>query len=859
MKDISHLNHNPANQNLEGNEGQVPEIKYVSYMGVELPMASNRENAPKIENYSDYIEDAFSRDMERVIATGWALNEPVLIEGGTSLGKTVAVKKMCAQLGYEVHYQNLNNHTDPADLMGKYIPNAEAKNEGDPKYKFSDGPVTKSIRSSEGKIKVLLLDEYNSANPGAIIRLHEVLDAYKRSGDVTLTEDGNEIIKVNNPNLKIIALTNPPGGEFGDRRPLDSAQIRRWTYHKLPDELPKSTFLVSGMSLFGLGPKIIDISEEEKYTPINKNELSVKQLSEIPGMQEVFEQYAAFHETAKGLLKNKTLAKNQKQKFTYDDREEPRRVRNYIARFYRGDINTTMQEALRYFYAGKVLDIQDKAKLEELIRKIEYIPKVNPDRVGLGIAGAMEGKSKSGTPDGKIAPPTVDATKLEMLSSNIQLDVNINPFQVFTERGVKDRGAGLYSGINFNSWIRPNVKDKLETLSTSLSSFKLKENMTTEQIFNASDAKPFSIDEVKSVLAQMVNNQSLMTNGKNVPNAAEPLLTNGYGNIFLVEDLIDGKSQRFAVDARWRSDDREWLVGAHGLSAGWSAGVRVFWRNEPATPDGKITPEILDRVKASGYLDTSFDGKGVHTFRMEALSKEEALEKYKNSGGKTWIWDDLKNKMPYTTPEVIDKDVIILNFKKNISSEDAIQEMDKLGLRPMTYEELIQFASNNPEYQKQNILVALGSKHDFGGGLQVPVVNWGVEDRDLSAGAWDDWSNDYRFPSVRKDGVGDGVTKKVESAHKKEFLASIRKAMKELGGRVSGPKELSEELSGKYGETIDLNGIELPILSDDNIKTAKDRGAALRLTIVGVDENMFLEKYKRGELSTDNFVWIWEK
>lgn len=366
---------------------KVSKLEHKSYMGVELPMAEKRDTAPKIESFDDYVEEAFSRDMERIIATSWALNEPILLEGGTSLGKTTAVKKMCAELGYEVHYQNLNNHTDPADLMGKYTPNPNKGNENqnDPNYVFADGSVTKALRIEKGRIRVLILDEYNAANPGAIIRLHEVLDAYKRNGDVTLTEDGNEIISVQSNSLRIIALTNPAGGGFSDREPLDPAQIRRWSYHKLPDKLPNETFKAGVSALFGLGETKTPIDKnKEKFTPSNETSLSREMLSRIPGASDIVTQFFAFHEVAEKMVEDKEIGNNQRQKFTFDRREEPRRFQAYISKFFRGNIGETAREALRYFYAGKVLDPVDKAKLETMISGIDYKPEENPERQGLG-------------------------------------------------------------------------------------------------------------------------------------------------------------------------------------------------------------------------------------------------------------------------------------------------------------------------------------------------------------------------------------------------------------------------------------------------------------------------------------------
>ncbi|MDQ5957099.1 MAG: hypothetical protein QG614_73 [Patescibacteria group bacterium] len=397
------------------------DAKYKEYMGVKLPLAERRETAPKVETFKDYVEDSFSRDVERTIATSWALSEPVLIEGGTSLGKTTAVKKMCAELGYEVHYQNLNNHTDPADLMGKYTPNPNQRDESDPKYIFADGSVTKALRFEEGKIKVLILDEYNSAHPGVIIRLHEVLDAYKRSGTVTLTEDGNEVLEVKSEALKIIALTNPAGGGFADREPLDPAQIRRWSYHKLADKVPQSTFKAGVLALSGLGGNETAVdTTKEKITRSNDVSFPQERLGEIPGMQEIVTQYIAFHEAAQKMIEEKKIANNQRQKFSFDDREEPRRIFAYISKFYTGDIAEVTREALRYFYAGKVLDPRDKALLEEMIIKVDYKPVDNPSRQGLGSFGATPDTIQPTGPKNKKEFGNKLREALKILGSNVR-------------------------------------------------------------------------------------------------------------------------------------------------------------------------------------------------------------------------------------------------------------------------------------------------------------------------------------------------------------------------------------------------------------------------------------------------------
>ena len=155
----------------------------IEYLGVSLPKAKKNDgiHVPDREQYAEYINDEYAISLQQKIAIAFSQNEPILIEGGTSIGKTTTVKKMCSELGYEVYYVNLNGATDIGDLMGQHIGNVNKK-PGESDFKFADGQVTSGLRKEDGKIKVIILDEYNSAAPNIIIRLHEVLDALERDG-----------------------------------------------------------------------------------------------------------------------------------------------------------------------------------------------------------------------------------------------------------------------------------------------------------------------------------------------------------------------------------------------------------------------------------------------------------------------------------------------------------------------------------------------------------------------------------------------------------------------------------------------------------------------------------------------------
>lgn len=93
------------------------------------------------------------------------------------------------------------------------------------------------------------------------------------------------------------------------------------------------------------------------------------------------------------------------------------------------------------------------------------------------------------------------------------------------------------------------------------------------------------------------------------------------------------------------------------------------------------------------------------------------------------------------------------HFGRDISSEDAVKELDKLGLRSATFEELLFFGANNPEEQKKYPIVALDPARVFmyDGRRSVSGLSCGAYDRDLRLCLWDDgWHGRWRFAVVRK-------------------------------------------------------------------------------------------------------------
>jgi len=417
----------------------------ISYMGVRLPKAHNQESAfvPKREQYQDFIEDKFSLGLQKDIAISLLQGDPLLIEGGTSIGKTTTVRKMASDLGWEVHYANLNGATDVEDLMGRYIPNPNKKSPQDPEYIFVDGKVTSGLRQEEGKTKVIILDEFNSAAPNILIRLHEVLDSLQRGENVVLSEDASESIPVNKTNTKIIALMNPPGKGYFGREPLDPAQLRRWVYLKAPSDLPEETFSYSTDALFSLVPQQqegLDI----KTLPSRESSLLPEQLSEIPGIGEILGKYKEFHSAAKKLVRERKVAADQPQPFIYDDRMEPKRVRDFVLAFYNGDINETFQSALKYYYVNKLDSDIDRQKLNELIRHVEYVaPQNTSQRRGIdrGITSPAESRPLVSSESLK--------TEQEAWKNVLGVDIDIPPLPDSITPDVKEKLKNLGMELRF--------------------------------------------------------------------------------------------------------------------------------------------------------------------------------------------------------------------------------------------------------------------------------------------------------------------------------------------------------------------------------------------------------------------------
>ncbi|MEK7384088.1 MAG: hypothetical protein AAB262_12495 [Elusimicrobiota bacterium] len=92
-----------------------------------------------------------------------------------------------------------------------------------------------------------------------------------------------------------------------------------------------------------------------------------------------------------------------------------------------------------------------------------------------------------------------------------------------------------------------------------------------------------------------------------------------------------------------------------------------------------------------------------------------------------------------------------VHMDRDASTDEVLAEMDRKGLRPALYEELLGFAEKYPDEQRKFPIVALGSEADVSCLRHVAFL-WDDDDGRHLDLIWvdGDWDGDCRFLAVRK-------------------------------------------------------------------------------------------------------------
>ncbi len=389
--------------------------------GIEIHRNKERsELVPNAENFKDFILDKFSFDMLKRIAKAIALDQPILIEGEAATGKSYTVEYLAHLANMPVYRMSMNGQTDVTDLIGKWVPRTDtlrkrmedllknpekAKNhdvrklieakirikpvstdeiapekekemvgltreememialkEGidvpEGEWTWQDGDIPRQMESGAWSV----LDEVNTSEPQVLVRLNRPME---RGGDLVLHEDGSRKV-TRHKNFRLVATVNPPGGRYKGRVPLSAEWISRWNYQNV-GSLPSETRAERMMAAEGVPLEeemTVDVALFEPESEL-KPEEKLSDYYEADWIKDLFLKYAIFADSVQKLIVKREIAKDQKQTFDFDQRDD-QRFREYLRKFRRsGDMKGVIQEALEYIFMNKLTKAEDRKKVQD--------------------------------------------------------------------------------------------------------------------------------------------------------------------------------------------------------------------------------------------------------------------------------------------------------------------------------------------------------------------------------------------------------------------------------------------------------------------------------------------------------------
>jgi len=371
--------------------------KAVSYLGVEVPKGEGGRLVPKAEEFKEeyyYLEGHYTTMRE--VATALLLNKPILLEGGTGVyNKTTTIARMCRDLNMNYCKVNFDRETAREDVIGGHT--LKVDENGKEKLEWYDGDLMYAIRNGG----VAFLDEYNRQSKLAGV-INPIIDAILNGRkEITNPYNENERVRVH-PNFRLVGAQNPPGFEEGheytDRSQLPAETFGRWLYKKLPIEYSEAE---QNKLLAGVIGEKVDVQLLESEFRHTGEGLPVRELAEIPGMTHWRKNIVDITRVleAKSSGAKREMAKNQRQNLYFNPRLIMSTIPQYIARFYRGDINETVKNAFETCVIGMYSSETDKQKIRLMLDQASWKPQ------------AAESKRKGPEREAKEQPKTKEKEK----------------------------------------------------------------------------------------------------------------------------------------------------------------------------------------------------------------------------------------------------------------------------------------------------------------------------------------------------------------------------------------------------------------------------------------------------------------
>ena len=388
-------------------KGKEIKKEYASVAGIELEVNKEGEGTQfKEEEFQDFSLDKKSLELLESMAISVKLDQPLLQEGPTDIGKTKALEYLAYLTNNHLLYQSFSGQTDVSDLIGKYVPAIEdvrirfenilsnrknlsedtktilrnldkdskrfaltldeclkiAQNEGlaDPReleklqWNWADGELLRQMKYDRGRGCWSYFDELGAAEPQVLVKINRIFSQGTRRISVSENSENPTIEAIypewhsqaGKPNrFRIVATTNPPS--YAGRIPFEKDFIRRWNY-KRSAGLDEQTFLARldwvGHQRKAELPEIKYHEKPEGYIDLDKN-------PEIDHL--VNRVIAEFSIQAQKKLDSWEWGQGE-QEFRFDEMSEAFRTQQYMRKLQGRDLVETLKDAIRYYYTGKI-------------------------------------------------------------------------------------------------------------------------------------------------------------------------------------------------------------------------------------------------------------------------------------------------------------------------------------------------------------------------------------------------------------------------------------------------------------------------------------------------------------------------
>ena len=381
---------------------------YLSVAGIELEINKEGEGTQFFneEEFKDFSLDKKSLELLKTMAIAIKLDQPILIEGPTDIGKTKALEYLAHKTNNHLLYLSFSGQTDVSELIGKYVPATEdvrirfenilsnrknlkpetqailkkldkdpdrftltidecqqiAKNEGlaDPReleklqWSWSDGELLRQMKYDRGRGCWSYFDELGAAEPQVLVKTNRMFAQGIRR--ISVSENSqNPTIEATYPNwhaqagkpnrFRLVATTNPPS--YAGRIPFEKDFIRRWNY-KRSAHLDEETFLARldwvGHQKKAELPPIKYSERPEGYVDLNKH----------PEIDHLINRVITeFSIQAQKKLDSWEWGQGE-QEFRFDEMSEAFRAQQYLRECQGKDLVETLKDAIRYYYMGKI-------------------------------------------------------------------------------------------------------------------------------------------------------------------------------------------------------------------------------------------------------------------------------------------------------------------------------------------------------------------------------------------------------------------------------------------------------------------------------------------------------------------------